>query len=142
MGAGDAFVRRRILVLALSLSAVAVLGANAAETLKKSQPGVILTVEKKAHSRVQYYVVNTPVMADDPYFEAEIDSAGFVYTAEYEPRNAEEELPDGCLAGQSVNVRVDHRHIYVQCLNATSEMNWRIVKRKASAPDSDAPKKN
>jgi len=119
-----------------------VTAANAAETLKKTQPGVILTVEKKAHSHVQYYVVNTPVMADDPYFEAEIDSGGFVYTAEYEPRTSDEVLPDGCLAGQAVNVRVDHRHLFMQCLNSPVEMRWQIQKKKASAPDSDAPKKN
>jgi hypothetical protein len=135
-------VRCWMLVLAVSLSATAATIANAAESLKKNQPGVILTVEKKAHTRIQYYVVNTPVTTDEPYFEAEIDSAGFVYTAEYEPRTADENLPDGCLAGQAVQVRVDHRHLFVQCLNATSELSWRIVKRKASAPDSSAPKKN
>jgi hypothetical protein len=114
---------------------------NAAEK-SKTQPGVMLTVEKKTHSRVQYYIVNTPVSTEEPYFEAEIDSAGFVYTADYEPRHAEEELPDGCLPGQAVKVRVDHRNLFVQCLNSSAEMHWLIQKRKASAPDSDAPKKN
>ncbi len=29
----------------------------------------IITVEKKFHERVLYYLVNTPVTQDDPYYE-------------------------------------------------------------------------
>ncbi len=133
---------RWIRVIAVSMSAFATIVASAAEKAAMSQPGVMLSVEKKAHSRIQYYVVNTPVTTEDPYFEAEIDSAGFVYTVEYEPRTADEVLPDGCLAGQAVKVRVDHRRLFVQCLNSPVEIRWQIQKKKASAPDSDAPKKN
>jgi hypothetical protein len=131
---------RKTVLLAVMLSLGAVV-TNAAEKVKASQPGVMLAVEKKSRSRTQYYVVNTPVGVEEPYFEAEIDSAGFVYTVEYEPRNAEELLPDGCLAGQAVKVRVDHRNLFVQCLDSTTEMRWQIQKKKHSAPDSEAPKK-
>jgi hypothetical protein len=102
----------------------------------------MLTVEKKARTRTQYYVVNTPVGVEEPYFEAEIDSAGVVYTVEYEPRHKDEVLPDGCLAGQAVKVRVDHRNLFVQCLDSDTEMRWEIQKKKRSAPDSEAPKKH
>ena len=101
-------MHRWILVLAVSISTLAVMVGNAAEK-SKMQPGVMLTVEKKAHSRVQYYIVNTPVSTEEPYFEAEIDSAGFVYTADYEPRHAEEELPDGCLPGRPGAARAGKR---------------------------------
>ena len=136
-------MRRWVLVPAIlsCLLFCAVAVAPAAEKASASQPGVMLAVEKKSHSRVQYYVVNTPVTTEDPYFEAEIDSGGFVYIVEYEPRRADEELPDGCLAGQAVRVRVDHKKLFVQCLDSTTEMRWSIDKRRRSAPDSEAPKK-
>ena len=136
-------MRRWMLVFAVLLMVgVAATAAGAAEKVKASQPGVMLSVEKKSRSRTQYYVVNTPVGVEEPYFEAEIDSAGLVYTVEYEPRTRDEALPDGCLAGQAVKVRVDHRHLFVQCLDAPAEMRWEIQKKTRSAPDSESPKKN
>jgi hypothetical protein len=131
---------RRTMLLAVALG-LGVLGAEAAEKVKASQPGVVLAIEKKSRSRTQYYVVNTPVGVEEPYFEAEIDSAGLVYSVEYEPKSSREVIPDGCLAGQAVKVRVDHRHLFVQCLNSDTEMRWEIQKKKPSAPDSEAPKK-
>jgi hypothetical protein len=134
-------MHRWILVLAISLACFAVTSAEAAEKVKTSQPGVMLAVEKKSRPRTQYYIVNTPVDTEEPYYEAEIDSGGYVYTVEYELKNAKEVLPDGCLAGQAVKVRIDHRHLFVQCLDTPTEMRWDIQKRKPSAPDSEAPKK-
>ena len=127
--------------LILAISTIFAGGAGAAEKVKTSQPGVMLSVEKKTRSRTQYYIVNTPIGIEEPYFEAEIDSAGFVYTVEYEPKTAQEEISDGCLAGQAVKVRVDRRLLLVQCLDSTTEMRWQIQKKKHSAPDSEAPKK-
>jgi len=34
-----------------------------------------------------------------------------------------------------VKVRVDHRHLFVQCLDSDAEMRWEIQKKKPSAPD-------
>ena len=118
------------------------LSAGAVEKVKGSQSGVMLAVEKKSRSRTQYYVVNTPVGVEEPYFEAEIDSAGLVYTVEYEPKRSDEVLPDGCMAGLAVKVRVDHRHLFLQCADSSEEMRWEIQKKKPSAPDSEAPKKH
>ena len=128
-------------LLTIVLAVLAPARSFAAAKVNTSQPGVMLSVEKKSHTRTQYYIANTPVGIEEPYFEAEIDSAGFVYTAEYEPRKGEEEIPDGCLAGQAVKVRVDHRTLFVQCLDSTVEMRWQIQKKKHSAPDADATKK-
>ena len=127
----------------LTVALASFLPANsvAPEKVSASRPGVMLSVEKRSHTRTQYYIVNTPIGTEEPYFEAEIDSAGFVYTAEYQPHNNDEVIPDGCLAGQAVKVRVDHRTLFVQCLDATVEMRWQIQKKKPSAPDADATKK-
>jgi len=132
---------RWVSFLAIALTAVLTVGAVAAEKVSSSQHGVMLAVEKKSRSHTQYYIVNTPVGVEEPYFEAEIDSAGYVYTAEYEPRKGEEVIPDGCLAGQAVKVRVDHRNLFVLCRDSDVEMHWQIQKKKHSAPDSEAPKK-
>src|SRR5450432_3908296 len=134
-------MRRWTVLFAVALVVYAP-GLRAAEKTKGAQPGAVLSVEKKSRSRTQYYVVNTPVGVEEPYFEAEIDSAGLVYTVEYEPKSSTEVIPDGCLAGQAVKVRVDHRHLFVQCLDSDAEMRWDIEKKKASAPDSDAAKKH
>ena len=126
----------------LSIASLTLQAAMANGVEKKGpQSGVILTVEQKTRSRVQYYVVNTPVTTEDPYFQMEVDSGGMVYTAEYEPHSAQEQLPDGCMAGQAVKVRVEKRNVFVQCLDSPAEMRWSIQKRVRSAPDSEAPKK-
>ena len=58
-------------------------------------PGQIVTVEKKFHERVLYYLVNTPVTQDDPYYELSLRSGDLVFLTEYTPRHAADELPDG-----------------------------------------------
>lgn len=109
---------------------------------KGVQPGVVLTVEHKTRSRVQYYIVNTPVTTEDPYLEMEVDSGGLVYTVDYEPHSAQEVLPDGCMPGQAVKVRLESKHnLFVQCLDSPTEIRWSIQKKTRSAPDSEARKK-
>ena len=119
--------------------------ASAASGVEKKglqQPGVVLTVEHKTRSRVQYYVVNTPVTTEDPYLQMEVDSGGFVYTVEYEPHSAQDVLPDGCMPGEAVKVRLEGKHnLFVQCLDSPTEIRWSIQKKTRSAPDSEAPKK-
>lgn len=122
-----------------------VLLASAASAVEKKgvQSGVVLTVEHKTRSRVQYYIVNTPVTAEDPYLQMEVDSGGLVYTVEYEPHSAQEVLPDGCMPGEAVKVRLEGKHnLFVQCLDSPTEIRWSIQKKTRSAPDSEAPKKH
>ncbi len=127
----------------LGITAFLLLASAAYSVEKKgAQPGVILTVEHKTRSRVQYYIVNTPVTTEDPYLEMQVDSGGLVYTVEYEPRSAQEVLPDGCMPGEAVKVRVEGKHnLFVQCLDSPTEIRWSIQKKTRSAPDSEAPKK-
>ena len=118
--------------------------ASVADGAEKNgpQPGVVLTVKHKTRSRVQYYIVNTPVTAEDPYLQMEVDSGGFVYTVEYEPHSAQEVLPDGCMPGEAVKVRVEGKHnLFVQCLDRPTEIPWSIQKKTRSAPDPEVPKK-
>ena len=53
------------ILLVLSLSSLC-----AAE--KQFEPARIVSVEKKFYERVLYYLVNTPVTQDDPYYETSV----------------------------------------------------------------------
>ena len=55
---------------------------------KQYGPGRIVGIEKKARERVLYYLVNTPVTQDDPYYELSLQQSNWVYLAEYTPRHA------------------------------------------------------
>ena len=57
--------------------------------------GRIITVEKKFHERVLYYLVNTPMTQDDPYYEVALQMGNMVLLTEYTPRHAADDLPDG-----------------------------------------------
>ena len=127
----------------ITFATLVLLASTVGAVAKKGvQPGVVLTVEHKTRSRVQYYIVNTPVTTEDPYLEMEVDSGGLVYTVDYEPHSAQEVLPDGCMPGQAVKVRLESKHnLFVQCLDSPTEIRWSIQKKTRSAPDSEAPKK-
>src|ERR1700674_3950765 len=62
---------------------------------KQFETGRIVTVEKKFHTRVLYYLVNTPVTQDDPYYEVSLQLGDMVLLTEFTPRHAADDLPDG-----------------------------------------------
>lgn len=111
----------------VALALVATLpGLHAVE--KEYQPGVILQVEKKAHTRVLYYLVNTPVTQDDPYYEVSIRFKNQVYVGEYTPRHAVDTPPEEWRAGSEVQARLEKHHIFVKGSGGT-DWNLVIVKR-------------
>ena len=59
---------KRILAIAAA-AGVPVSFSNLYAAEKQYETGRIITVEKKFHDRVLYYLVNTPVTQDDPYYE-------------------------------------------------------------------------
>ncbi len=62
-----------MLLLAVGLAAV----AQAVE--KPYQTGKIVDVQRKVETRVLYYLVNTPVTQDDPYYEVSVRLGTTVY---------------------------------------------------------------
>ena len=86
-------MKRILLHAALLATLLSSSGLYAAE--KQYEPGRIVTVEKKFHERVLYYLVNTPVTQDDPYYELSLQLGNTVFLTEYTPRHAADELPDG-----------------------------------------------
>lgn len=116
-----------ILLLAAGLAAV----AQGIE--KPYQTGKIVDVQRKVETRVLYYVVNTPVTQDDPYYEVSVDLGSSVYRGVYKPRHAGEALPDEWKAGAEVQAKVDGRHLYLKRPNGL-EIEFAIAKRTAEAP--------
>jgi hypothetical protein len=110
----------------------------AAET--RYLPGRILTVEKKFHERVLYYLVNTPVTQDDPHYEVSLHLGDSVLLTEYTPRHAADEMPDGWTDDTEVQMKVtDRHHVWVRRVGGT-ELELVIVRRTPGAVLAPAPK--
>lgn len=121
--------------LAVILSSCA---AYAAE--KQFAPGRIVTVEKKFHERVLYYLVNTPITQDDPYYELSLQLGTVLYLTEYTPRHAADELPDGWKDDANVLIKItDKRHVLVKQEGGT-ELQLLVLKRTPAATQPTSPK--
>jgi hypothetical protein len=77
---------------------------------KQYEPGRIVTVEKKFHERVLYYLVNTPITQDDPYYEVTLRLGNLVLLSEFTPRHAADDLPDGWIDNAPVQIKVTDKH--------------------------------
>jgi len=102
------------------------------------QKGIVTGVERKAHDRVLYYLVNTPVMTEDPYYEILVQVSGTVYVAEYPLRQQDDELPFDWKKGDEVRVMIDKSHIFVQ--RAAGGSLKMIIARHFPVPKSGNPK--
>ena len=120
---------RSLTILLLAVGLVAV--AQGVE--KPYQTGKILDVQRKVETRILYYVVNTPVTQDDPYFEVSVELGGSDYRAVYKPRHESETLPEEWKAGAEVQAKVDGRHLYLKRPTGL-EMELTIAKHTAAAP--------
>jgi hypothetical protein len=114
-----------IVTLLAALLPLAVL--RAAE--KEYVPGQIVTVEKKFHERVLYYLVNTPVTQDDPYYELSLRSGDVLLLTEFTPRHAADELPEGWKGGSKVEMKVTDKHHVMVRQSDGVELQLLIVKR-------------
>src|SRR6266481_5873576 len=116
---------------ALLASLVSSCGLQAAE--KQYQNGRIVSVEKKSRERVLYYLVNTPVTQDDPYYEVSLQQSNWLYQAEYTPRHAADSLPDDWKSGAEVQMKfADKHHVWVK-ESAGPEFQLIVVKRLPAA---------
>jgi hypothetical protein len=106
---------------------------------KQYEPGRIVTVEKKFHERVLYYLVNTPITQDDPYYEITLQVDNTVLLTEFTPRHAADDLPDGWKDNAEVQMKVtDKHHVWVK-QDGGMELQLLIVKRMPASPPSAAP---
>jgi len=111
-----------LLLLGLSISLFAV--------EKQYQSAEILKVEQKTNTRVLYYIVNTPITKDEPYYEVSLRLADTIYFARYTPRHSEDTLPEEWSVGSAVQARVNGRHLFIKRPSGT-DVDLVITKRKA-----------
>ena len=83
-------------------------------TPKPYQPGKIVSVEQKARTQTLYYLVNTPVTKDEPYYELSVKVDQTIYVGEFTPRHSADTLPVSWSEGAEVQVKVEKRHFYVK----------------------------
>jgi len=92
------------------------------------QTMTVVRAEQKSRDHVIYWVANTPLYREDPYFEVEVNVNGVDITGEYEPRDAWEMLPEPWKPGASVQGRIKGHHLFLQRPNGT-ELRFIIVRR-------------
>ncbi len=101
--------------------------------------GKILDVQQKTNTRVLYYLVNTPVTQDDPYFEVSVQVKDTIYVGNYSPRHARDTLPDEWNVPQTeVRLRLEKHYMFLTRPSG-SELQFVITKRIAAAPAQKNP---
>jgi hypothetical protein len=120
----------RRFLLALVVLLTTVVGLFAVQS--GFQAMTIVRASQKTRDRVIYYVVNTPLYREDPYFEVEVSVNGTNILAEYEPRDAWEMLPEPWKPGAVVQGRVEGHSLFLKRPNGT-ELRFVIVKRTKPA---------
>jgi len=120
----------RWFLLALVVLLTTVVGLFAVQS--GFQAMTIVRASQKTRDRVIYYVVNTPLYREDPYFEVEVSVNGTNILAEYEPRDAWEMLPEPWKPGAVVQGRVEGHSLFLKRPNGT-ELRFVIVKRTKPA---------
>src|SRR5258708_14844316 len=117
----------------MALLLVVGLCAAAPAVEKPYQTGKIVDVQRKVETRILYYLVNTPITEDDPYYEVSVELGNTVYRGLYIPRHAQDTLPEAWKAGCEVQARIDGRHFYLKPSDGV-EVDFTISKRVAAAP--------
>jgi hypothetical protein len=126
----------------LTTAAILMVWVSSAHLYAAQMPfekGRIVTVEKKFHERVLYYLVNTPVTQDDPYFEVSLQLGDSILLTEYTPRHAADDLPEGWKENAVVQMRVtDKHHVSVKQGDGV-ELDLIITKRMPAPTQAEAP---
>lgn len=121
----------------LLLATLSISSLYAAEKLYMT--GKILDVEQKTNTRVLYYLANTPVTKDEPYFEVSVKVKDTIYIGDYSPRHAGDSLPDEWNVPQAeVRLRLEKHYMFLT-RPAGSELQFVITKRIAAAPAQKIP---
>jgi hypothetical protein len=96
---------------------------------KQYEAGRIVTVEKKFHERVLYYVVNTPITQDDPYYEITLRLGDLMLLTEFTPRHTSDELPEGWTGNAKVFIKITDKHHVSVKQDGGTELQLLLVKR-------------
>lgn len=81
---------------------------------KEYSTGRIVDIQEKSRDRVLLYLVNTPIMTQDPYFTISVDVNGTLYEAEYLPPDLRQLFPGFWKVDDTVLLRVDKHFLFLK----------------------------
>jgi hypothetical protein len=122
-----------------ALLSVLISGSSLQAANPQYQAGRIVDVEKKSHERVLYYLVNTPVTQEDPYYQVSLQLNGWQYLTEYTPRHAADSLPDDWKPGTEVHMKLTDKHHVLVKGPGGFELQLIVVKRTPGTTEIGAP---
>ena len=128
----------RILSLTLLLLIVAAPAGWAVE--HQYATAKIVDVQRKTRTRVDMYLVNTPIGTEIPYFVMTVQLGQTQYITEFTPRHDDEELPSDWVAGADVSVRLEKHAMFLKQHDG-SESRW-IVTKKHLVKEKDKEKQD
>ena len=100
--------------------------------------GKIVDIQQKAHTKVLYYLVNTPITRDDPYFEIQVQVKDKIYTGEYSPRHAADLLPEAWKPDAEVKLRLEKHTMFLKRPGGEA-LEFGITRRVAAPAAPQAP---
>ena len=118
-------MRRRVLVTVLL---AVVLGTFSVAVENVFQTVTIISAGQKTRDRVVYWVVDTPIYEEDPFFEVEVRAGDYILTGQRDPEHRSEMLPDW-KPREIVRGRIEKHSFYLKRRNGT-DMRFVIVKRQ------------
>lgn len=121
--------------LALILTATSITSRAVEQSYLKA---VLQGIEKKHHDVVLYYLYNTPVMREEPYFEVSLRLGDTVIVGEYTPQYDGEPLSEAWKSTEVVQVRLESHHIYLKKPNG-GEVKFLIADRYKPKTKSNLP---
>jgi hypothetical protein len=100
---------------AVIVSLVALLGVVAARGAQQGfVSGKIVDVQQRSRERVQLYVVNTPIVREDPYVTMSVEVGGTRYDGEFLPSSGHELFPGRWKTDESVQLRIEKHFMYLK----------------------------
>jgi hypothetical protein len=122
------YTEKRFMKLWVRICLLLAMAGFAGAVEKPYQTGLIVDVQKKFDTRILYYLVNTPVTQDDPYYEVSVQIGDAIYRGIHTPRGREDTLPEAWKSQAEVQVRISGHHLYAKRPSG-SEMDFAIAKR-------------
>jgi hypothetical protein len=124
---------KRVVAATVFILSTLVLPGLCAVRKPQYQAARIVDVQHKAHTRVLYYLVNTPVTQDDPYYEISLQVGTILYVVEYTPVHDSQMLPEDWKPGATVQARVQKHAIYLLRAEGT-EVKCGVIRHSRTAP--------
>ncbi len=76
--------------------------------------GKIVDIQQHERDKVQLYIVNTPIMTEEPYFTIAVDVNGIRCEGEFLPHTMREFFPGLWSPGENVELRLDKHFMYLK----------------------------